>query len=204
MLAAIAARTLLWLRRMKAATEPAAALRCETPAPAILIIAFAVVFLCAALVVLFTAEISRFPMLQRVFGAAAIFGGLCIPFLLLKQDGSIRSASGTATVILTFFCCFWLIFAYKLNAEDPVIWAYGPELLALAATTVGIYEVSAYYHGKARPAYAFIALHTGAFLDLSVLFDLRSAAMTVMIGICAALMLLLSYLLIANLKESGD
>ena len=203
-LAAIAALTLLWLRGMHASAEPSEALRSETAVPMVLTVILGAVFVCAALVALFTAELSRFPMLQRVFGAFAIFGGVCMPFLLPKRDGTLRSGSGAATVILTLFFCFWLIFAYKLNAEDPVVWAYAPEMLALAAATVGVYEAAAYFHGRAKPVRAVIALHAAAYLSVSVIFVVRATAMTALLGVCAALALLLSYLLIANMKENGD
>ena len=153
---------------------------------------------------LFTADGTRFPMLQRLFGAFGIFGGLCFPFLIPKRSGSINSMSGAGTVIEAFFFCYWLVFAYKLHAEDPVVWVYGPEMLALVATTVCIYEIAAYFHGRAKPTATIFLLQAAAFLDLSVVFDARALPLTVMIAVCAALMLLLTYLLIANRKESAD
>ena len=202
-LACIVALVLLLLRRTAAATAPAEALRCESAVPKVLATVLAVVFLCAALLALFTAGGLRrpSPAWQRAFGATAIFGGLCFPFLLPKRSGDSDSASRTAGLICTVFYCFWLIFAYKLHAESPVIWAYGPEMLALAATTLGVYEVTAYFHGHAKPAWALIALYAAAFLDISVVFDVRDVAFTVMLAVSAALMLLFAYLLTANLTR---
>ena len=203
-LAVIAAVALGWLRRYTAAAEPAQALHTETAVPMILTVALAVIFLCAALAVLFSAETSRAPLLQRVFGAFAIFGGLCFPFLTPKRSGSFASAGSAASVVLTLFCCFWMIFAYKLHAESPILWAYAPEMLALAATTLAVYEIAAWFHGRAKIVRALIALYFAAFLDFSVVFDARSTGLTVMLAVAAALMLLLGYLLIANLNERGD
>ena len=203
-LAVIAAIVLGWLRHYKAPAEPERALRCETPVPLVLTCVFAVIFVCCALVMLFSVTSARFPMLQRLFGAFAIFGGLCFPFVTPKRSGGINSMSKAATVVAVFFFCYWLIFAYKMYAENPVIWVYGPEMLALVATTVGIYEIAAYFHDRAKPTLTLFVLQAAAFLDISAVFDSRALPLTVMIAVCALLMLLLTYLLIANLKERVD
>ena len=203
-LAVIAVIVLGWLRHYAAPKEPEQALRCATPVPQILTCVFAAIFVCCALAMLFSVTDARFPILQRLFGAFGIFGGLCLPFLLPKRSGSLNSMSGTATVIATFFFCYWLIFAYKLHAEDPVVWVYGPEMLALVATTVGVYEIAVYFHDRAKPALTIFVLQAAAFLDISAVFDSRALPLTVMIAVCALLMLLLTYLLIANLKEHTD
>jgi len=203
-LAAIIAFARLCVKNYTAATEPAAALRCGTAVPKVLAIVFAVIFVCGALVVLFTAEYSRFPMLQRVFGAFAIFGGLCFPFFPPKRENGGMGTARTASVILTLVCCFWLIFDYRTNAESPVVWEYAPEVLALAMTTLGVFQIAAYYHGRAKPENALRVLLFASFLDISVVFDTRSTALTAMLEAAAGLMLLMTFLLLENLKERGE
>lgn len=203
-LAAIAAVVLVWLRTYRSATAPAEAFLCTTAVPRILGWVLAAVYVLSALAALFGADGTRFPMFQRIFGAVAIFGGLCIPFVTPKRGGVFGSASRAASVILTLACCFWLVFAYKQSAESPVIWAYAPEMLALAATTLGVYEIAAFFHDRAKPVRTLVLVQWAAFLDLSVIFDSRSLSLTVMLGVCAALMLLTAFLLISNLKESGE
>lgn len=202
--ALIIAATLLGLRRFRAEKEASAALRSEGRVPGLLLWAFALVFVIAALVVMFTADASRFPMMQRIFGACGIFGGLCFPFFLAKPDGTVQASSRTAAVILPFFYLFWMVFAYKTNADNPTLWAFAPEMLALAGVTIGVYQVAAYFYGRAKPKTALIALQVAAYLNIGVLFDQRNFALTLMIALNAALMLLLEYVLMANLKDDMD
>jgi hypothetical protein len=194
-----------YLRRYSAPREPSAALRCGSVLPQILAWLLCAGFVCAAVAALFSAGTSEFPLLQRLFGAAGIFAGLCLP-LLPAKNGAVSVMSRAAAVLLTFFCCYWMIFAYKLHAENPVVWTYGPEMVAIAVTTLAVYEVAAYYYGHAKPAAALFLIQLAAFLDLSVFFDARAVPLTVILAVFAALLLLLEYLLIANRREgpAGD
>ena len=203
-LAVVVAAAQMIRRRFRTETEATAALGSESKVPGILLIVFALVFVIAALLVMFTADAARFPMMQRIFGACGIFGGLCFPFFLAKRDGTVNPSSRTAAVILPFFYLFWMVFAYKTNADNPTLWVFAPEMLALAASTIGVYQVAAYFYGRAKPTATLIALQLAAYLNIGVLFDRRSIALTLMIAISAALMMVLYYVLVSNLKEDMD
>jgi len=203
--AAICLLTLWWLRRYDRAVTAETALRCANLVPLILGWALCAAMAAASCAVLFTAGRSTTPLLQRLFGAVGILAGLSIPFLFGKKGGSGAGPMGrSAGVVFTIFCCFWCVYGYKSVSQDPIAWNYAFEILAILATTVAAYHVTAYFYGAGKPDRALIALQLGAFLCITVTFEQRPAAMTVILAVCAAAQLLLEYVLISNMWEKRD
>ena len=199
-LGVIAVIVFVWLKRLTASKEPGEALNSGSVIPTVLLWVFCGVFICASLAVLFTAAGAKYPLLQRLLGAFGIFAGLCFPFLTAR-DGKVSGAARTAAVFLPLFCCFMLVFFYKLHAENPIVWAYGPDMIALAATALAVYEIAAYYFDRAKPLRALLMVQYAALLDISVIFDERAGALTAMLVVFAFVMLLTEYLLLTNMKD---
>jgi hypothetical protein len=203
--AAFCLLTLYWLGRYDRAASAEIALSCPGVVPLILSWVLCAAFAVASFVVLFSSGASQTPLFQRLFGALGILAALSIPFLFGKRGGSGAGQMGrSAAAMLTVFCCFWTAFTYKSISSDPVVWNYALEVLAVAVTTVAVYYVTTYYFGVGKLPRTLIALQLGAFLNISVIFEQRSRALNVMIGVSAALQLLLEYLLIANMWEKRD
>ena len=201
--AAICLLTVLWLRRYESDRDAAGALKCFNALPQVLGWALGVAFAAASCVVLFSAGQSPTPLLQRLFGAFGILGGLSIPFLFGKRDSSGAGPMGrTAAVVITLFFCFWMVFDYKSIYADPIVWNYAFEVLAIIASGAALYFVAAFFYGVGKPTQTLIALQLGAFLCITVTFEPRSTALSVLLGISALLQLLLEFLLIANLRET--
>ncbi len=197
--------TLVWLGRWQRGTDAESALRCDSVIPLALGWVLCAAFAAASCVLLFSAGQSRYPLGQRLFGAFGILGGLSIPFLFGKKGGSGAGALGRgAATVLTLFFCYWMVFTYKLDSEDPILWHFALEILAVAAATAAIYFIAGYFFGAGQGGRTLIAVQLAAYLNISILFDERGTAMNVLLGVTAALMLLMEYLLISNLSEPVD
>ena len=193
--------TILWLGRYDGAPGAGLALKCPGAVPMVLGWVLFAVFAAAACILLFTAGRASYPVLQRLFGAVGILAAVSVPFLFGKKGGSAGSMGRTASVVLTLFACFWLIFTYKTISPNPVVWSYALEMLAVAAFTVSMYSVTAFFFDAGKTPRALIALQLGAFFSIAVLFEERGTAMTALFGVSAAVQLLLEFLLISNLRE---
>ena len=200
--AVICVAALLYFRRF-AAEKSVAALRGETVVPTVVGWVLGVLFVLAALVTLFTAHHAKYPMLQRFLGAFGILAGLCLPFLAGKPEPG-GAFGRAASALVTLFFCFWLIFSYRLHSEDPVVWHYCVEILALALSTTAFYYVTAFHFGAGRGSRALGAVQLAVFFDIATIFDARSTAGVVMLVATAAMLLMIEYLLIANLNERRD
>ena len=197
----ICAAALFYFRRFPC-EKSAAALRCDSVVSSVVAWILGAAFVLAALVMLFTAHHVKYPMLQRILGAFGILTGFCLPFLAGKTErGSIGQA---ASALVTLFYCFWLIFSYRFHSEDPVVWAYCVEILALACSAVAFYYVAAFHFGAGRGSRALVATQLAVFFTLSTMFDARSTAELVMFAVTALMLLLIEYLLLANLQDRRD
>ena len=195
---------LVWLARFDRGTDAARALRCDTVIPRFLGWVLCAAFAAAACVVLFTAGASQTPLLQRLFGAFGILAAISIPFLFGKNGGSGGPMGRSAAAVLTVFYCFWAIFEYKSISSDPIIWHYAFEVLAIAVSTMSVYYVTTYFYGVGKLPRTLIALQLGVCLNVTVIFEQRSTPLNVMVGVSAALQLMLEFLLIENLWEKHD
>ena len=197
--------TILWLGRFERGTDAASALHCETVIPFVAGWVLCAVFAAASFYQLFTAARSDFPLWQRLFGAFGILAAVSFPFLFGRKGGSGAGGVGRgASVLITLFSCYWMVFTYKMESQDPIIWNYALEILAVAAATVAFYEVAAFFFGKGHVRRTLIAAALGIYFCVTALFEARSTVINVMLGVTAALLLVLEFLLIANMSEKHD
>ncbi len=194
--------TLAWLGRFGHSADAKTALCCDSIVPQIAGWILCTAFAAASCILLFSAGQNRYPLAQRLFGAFGILAGLSIPFLFGKKEGSGAGPMGRgAAVVITLFYCFWMVFCYKLNSEDPVLWNFAPEILAVTAATAAFYFITTYFFGAGHSGRALIAVGLAVYLNVATLFDERGTAENVLLGVTAAVLLLLEYLLIANMTE---
>lgn len=201
--AAVTVLSFVWLRRYAFAKD-ITALRSATPIPIVLGWILAAGFVLAACVVLFFADFGAYPTIQRIFGAFAILGGVCFPFLIGKPDGSIRSFGRTAAAVAVLFFCFWLIYCYRINSGDPILMNYATEILAVAAAAAAMYYVASFHFGAGYGRRAVFAVQLAVFFNFSTLFDTRSTAMTVMFLCTTGILLILEFLLLENMKQTAE
>ena len=187
-------------KRFACSQEPETALRTHTIVPGLACRLFGAAIMLTGVALMFYAPGQRSPTLARIFASASIFDGVAVIFLPLTSDG--RSASGGSrglSLVPVIFSCIWLVCCYKNNAENPVVWAYLVEILAVMATLMAWYELAAYFYGRAKPFATLFFVQAAAFMDIATLSDERGAAMTVMFAVHAALMLMFEFLLSENL-----
>ncbi len=197
--------TVLWLGSYRRGRDAARALCCDSVIPMAAGWVLCAVFVAVSCVLLFTAGRGRYPLGQRLFGAFGILGGLSVPFLFGKKGaGAAGQLARSAATVLTLFYCYWMVFTYKLNSEDPILWNYALEILAVVAATAALYFIASHFFGVGHGRRTLFAVQLSAYLNLCTLFDERSTALNVLLGGTAALMLLFEYLLVSNLKETHE
>ncbi len=194
--------TLLVRSRCSGASAAFDAFRSSSAVPGAIckICGICMIAVCGAL--MFKSGSQRYPVLERLFAASGILAGAVTAFGL---DPKSKSRSVRLTSLLpAVFCCMWVILCYKNNAEDPVVWSYAVELLAIAAVTVGAYEAAACFYGRMSRSKALFFTQAAAFLCITGFTDGRGALMQVLFVIAAVLMLLFEYLLISSQSLKSD
>lgn len=195
-----AAAAYIWLARYEQPGLPAEAFRAATPVPRIIFWAAGILLAAdGVFLMLFASLMSRYPSLQRLCAVFAILAGLSLPLLASGKPG--EKEKRAAAVMPVLFCCMLLILWYKNNAEDPTIWHYLPEILAICGAVLASYELAAYFYGKARPKLTVFCCQLAAYLGICALSDSQGLAARAIFAVSALLFLTAEYLLIANMRE---
>lgn len=188
-----------YLRKLNRSADPAQALSLPNfIVKAVLWVAAAFIAV-GSLILMFSSDFARYPALQRITGALGIFAGLCLPFLPRRTAPGQEGGSGVITSLLPVaFACLWLVTAYRVEAENPILWSYAPELLAIVALLVSFYYIAAYFFGRAMPARCIFSLQLSSYLCIFTLMDEHSAAETLVFLGCTAAALIFQYMIIHN------
>ena len=90
--------------------------------------------------------------------AAALLGILSAPVLAMLPQLPRWGGFGAALSVLpVLFFCLWLVVFYKENAANPILWAYGMEILAIAMCLLAVFRLSAYLFYRAKPRQTIFA-----------------------------------------------
>ncbi len=187
----------VYLRKLGRGETAAEALHCPGFIVTALAWVIAVGTVIACLVLMFSSDFARFPTMQRIMSALGIFAGLSLPFIFVRKSEAEESAA-IAAVLPVLFGSLWLITAYRVESENPEVWAYAPAILAIIAALIAFYYIAAYFFRRAKPARCLVALQTAAYLNICTLMDEHSGAETLLFAMIAAAMLLFEYVIIHN------
>ena len=187
-----------------ACEKTAAALGSASSISSVLGWCFGAVFVLASLVILFTAHHTAHPVFRRLLGAFGILAGLSLPFLVGKRDAEAFSVGKSASAVAALFFCLWLVYSYQSHSENPIIWSFATEILALAASATAFYYIAAFHFGAGHGRRALISAQLAVFFDIVTLVDDHPAAETVLLAVSAAMLLMTEYLLLTNLQEHRE
>ncbi len=195
----------LYLRKLNRSSDVSGALALPSFVIKLLLLAAAAFMVIGSLIYMFSSDFSRFPAMQRITGALGIFAGLCFPFICQRKNAFQEGGSSMATVIIPVaFACFWLVTAYRLVSENPILWSYAPRILAIIAILLGFYYIAAYTFRKAKPARCIFFLQCAAYFGIFTLMDKLSVAETFMFIGCSAASLIFQYVIVNNAEKAAS
>lgn len=183
------------------------ALHASTGVPGVLIWLLGAIFAVGGLVLLFSPKNAASQLenvLETLFRAGCIIAGGCVLCLPQRGEEGRENAypSRPASIVLTLFFCVWLVQSYVVNSRDPVYWNFIPELLAVVASTMAVYHMTAYFFGKAKPCSAVFWSFFAPLLNICVIFDPIDTATKALHAATAGTLLLLGFLLLENMREA--
>lgn len=185
----------------KAATAAAEAIRPENPIPGLVMWVVAALMAIACLVLMFSSDFARYPTMQRLMSALGIFAAVSLPFLIRRKDDSDGSTASILSLIPVVFGCMWLVTAYRIESENPVLWSYVLEVLGIIAATLSFYYISAYFFNRAQPVRGFALLQIAVYLCMCTLMDEHSGMEKLLFGCLAAAFLVFEFVLLRSLKD---
>ena len=155
----------------------------------------------AAVSLLFSKPVGISAALQSVLALGALLCAICFPLISM---GPKKDSTGNAACVYTFvpviFFSVWLIIAFKEHAQDPVLWHYAIEVLAIASATLGFYYAAGYAFERARLKHTVLFGNLAAFFCITALGDPRDLPRQIIIAAPGIVLLIMSNVFISNLS----
>lgn len=130
---------------------------------------------------------------------AALLGLLSIPalatFTSLPRWGGFGA---TLSVIPVVFFSLWLVVFYKTNAVNPVVWDYGPQILAITGCLYAAFRLCGYLFYRIEPRKTIAGCCTALGYSLMVLTDNCSIALRLIVICWGVFFGIMSWIIVRN------
>lgn len=182
------------LRRYHAPTEPSAAFNTGKQPFQILMLVCGVLAAAGAVLMFRQGD-----LLTKILALLGLFAAVCLAFYLeAKSRGELGCLIAAVPVL---FFCFWLIVSYKENADDPVLWDYAMEILAIASSALAHYYLAGYLFYRAKPVRTVYFILLAAFFCTVTLVDRRGLGEAMIFAASALSFYVLGWVLIRNFRQ---
>ena len=143
--------------------------------------------------------------LYTVIACLAILCGLSFP--LICSAAHKRYSPGLTSLFMTLpvvMYCLWLIACYKANSNNPNLWVYAIEIIAVCCIITAFYYTAGFPYGRAKPRWAAYFCMMGAFLGFVTLADGRYLGLQLMLLGSVGMLIMENWLIIQNMRDKDD
>lgn len=155
----------------------------------------------SAVVIFINAAQMEFPTLQRILAFFVLASGLCIPVQALAANrGDAGPLARFSAAVPVLMACFWLIFSYKEHSQDPTVWSFGPEILAISAALLALYYLAGYFFGRRKPRLTIFFAEISAFFCILCFTDNRDTGEQLIFVAVTIIMLLYAFIITNNIN----
>ncbi|MGM9574388.1 MAG: hypothetical protein ACI3VE_00555 [Oscillospiraceae bacterium] len=143
--------------------------------------------------------------LYTVIACLAILCGLSFP--LICSAAHKRYSPGLTSLFMTLpvvMYCLWLIACYKANSNNPNLWVYAIEIIAVCCLIIAFYYTAGFPFGRARPRHAVYFCMMGAFLGIVTLADSRYMGLQLILLGSAGMLIMENWLIVQNIRNKED
>ena len=177
----IAAAVVLWLRTKKLTdgetvfpTEMSEALRGLSLVYIIFAWVIAAIAVIGGIMTIVSTALDSLHTMYVIIAVLAMLSGLSFP-LICSASRSHYSPS-LVSVFMTIpilMYCVWLIASYRANANNPNVWMFAIEIIAICCAILALFYVAGYAFGRPSPQKACFLSLFGAFMCITTLSDSR-------------------------------
>lgn len=138
----------------------------------------------------------------KILAATGFLSGISFPLLLsaANREGRPHFCRLYATAPILMFCV-WLVVCYKTNAINSEGWAYGMELLAVAAALLAFFRMAGFIYGVPEAKKSMFYAMFGGAMCLMALADKRHTGMQIMFLASALMLGLYGAVMTNNLQQ---
>ena len=154
---------------------------------------------------LISAETDKNAEFLQILAVMAIVNGLAFPLHLTsanKPHAAVPKLSCFCAFWPILMFCMWLVSIYKINAINSVVWAYAPEVITHIIAINAFYHIAGFSYGCPNPWRSLFFCMTGCAMCILVIADERYMGMQLMYGSTAAMLLMYTWIMVANLQQA--
>ena len=162
------------------------------------------IVLAGAMALLSKSETDKFVRFLRILSAMAAVSAISAPLLLelAHQGAERRGLLCAASLPPVALFAAWLVYLYRSNSINSVLWSYVPEMVAVSAAMFAYARIAGFPFGTARPRRARFDCMIGAALCLTCLAAGRYLAMQLMLFGTALQLILYNWAMVFNLRQA--
>ena len=156
-----------------------------------------------ALALLAKSETDKFVRFLRVLSAMGAVSGVTAPLLLelAHREEDRQSLICLVSLPPVIFFAAWLVYLYRINSINSVLWSYVPEMLTVSVVMFAFVRIAGFAFGAAKPRRARFDAMFGGLLCLMSLADDRYMGMQLMLLGTAMLLMLYNWAMVCNLRR---
>lgn len=161
-----------------------------------------------ALLVLATCETDKNASLLKVIALFAALTGVTFPLLLSAAN---KTEEELKHPLLCLFCLMpilmyavWLVFSYKENAINSVVWDYAIEIVTVSFVMCSFFRAAGFAFGQPNIWRTMFFAMVGAFLCIMSLADERNIGLQVILLSSALMLIFYNWVMSANLLTKKE
>lgn len=145
----------------------------------------------------------KYEILARILAVTAVLAGLAYPLLLglanREENRSWLLCLLSFLPILLF--AVWLIYSYRVNSINSVIWGYALDVFTPIAAMAAFYRAAGLPFGAPKSRALLFSLMFGTVMCMMAMADERYLGLQLILLGAAGQLLLYNWILICNLKQ---
>lgn len=153
-------------------------------------------------------ETEKYVLMLRVLGGLAILTGLSFPLMLAgakrPEEPRLQGLLRLLSLVPVALFALWLVYDYRSNAINSVVWGFLVEVLAVCVLMLGFFRLAGFAYGQKDEKKQIFWLQYGVFMSLVVLADDRSTSMQIIFFSAGMMLALADYVLLGKLREKRE
>ena len=145
-----------------------------------------------------------FPNLRQIVAYFVIAGGIGIGLMGLFAGTPEKSVAAPLFILPVACFCIYLIVFYKEMQNDPVVWNYAVQILAVAANALSFFHLAGFVFHRSRPLHAAFFCFLAFTVNITCLADRLILCETLLFAAMALTNLLFAITILENIDRSGS
>ena len=158
------------------------------------------------IVLLMTSELDKYAGMLRVLSILAILAG--VSFTTLTTLANRENAKPDLLCVFAFVPIFlyaaWLVYCYRANSINSVVWAYVVEVGTVIMAMVAFFRVAGFPFNAPKPRRCLFDIMLAAMLCLLSLADERYMGLHLILFSTALMFLFYNWVLVSNLQKKEE